>query len=758
MGFQNVSDAQNLNEYKRVTQLADSLFSARNYLDAKAYYQYALRLSPQNAASKDRLMECIQIMRGQSDEREVYTSFIINADQFYKSKNLEKASSAYQSASRLFPTENYPKAQIEKIKIEIEEQYIINNEYSEVIKAADAYLANDDFNNAKIEFQFALSLIPEKEYPKTKLKELEGFIKAESVKTNVYQKTLSTADSLFINKLYQPAKDYYQQANDIYAQKEYPQNQIVLIDAILNPIAEYDKIINDADNFYMVRDFQNAKNYYESASLMNAKDAYPKEMLSKVLEAIATKATTDQEDYDQAINLGNEYFQNNELAEAKQQFEFANRIKPEEEYSQLKIDELNIKMRTIQEDLRLDSVYNSAIQKADLLLSANDFKQARENYELALSIKTNEFYPTQKLKDIQNRVRKIEDEKNLETSYANTILKADDFFNKQQFEEAKSEFEYASSLKPNEDSPKNKILEIDSILNQIALQKSAEENYNQAIAKADQLFEELKFSSSQQAYKQALNYKPKEEYPLSQIKEIEHQLEIKQAEIQKAYELAISNAQNEMARGHLQVAKDYLNEAIEIKPEEAYAARTIEQIDVQIAKSKARALQQYEPLLQEADQYFKQKAYDRALNIYNQASALLPNEIYPKSRIKEILQIIEDATYVVLIDSSMNLDNNKMMQFDFNALEVKDRKHNFILLKLQNIEGIKNFKIILNFGKDKAKNGGLIVRLAENNESQNYLIRIGSQYKWFSEDNNWISVQPEGGRLGISEISFSKIN
>ncbi len=756
-GFLNTSQAQNSAEYQKITQLADSLFSARNYLDAKAYYQYALRLSPQDINSKSRLKECIQIIRGQSDQREVYTSFIINADQFYKSKNLEKASSAYQSASRLFPSENYPKNQVLKIKAEIEEQYLTNNEYLEVINAADDYLNKNDYQNAKIEYQFALSLIPEKSYPKTKLRELKQLIDAESVKIGLYQKTLATADSLYINKNYKPARDYYQQANDIYVEKEYPKNQMILIDAILNPIAEYNKIIDDADNFYMVRDYQNAKNYYESASNIKPEDTYPKEMLNKVLAAIATKATTDQEDYEQAIQLGNEYFNNNEFTEARQQFEFALRIKPEEEYSRLKIEELDIKIRSIQENLRIDSTFNAAIQKADLLLSANDLDQAKENYQLALSIKADEFYPTQKLKEIQNRIRKIEDEKNLEQSYSNSISKADDLFINENYREARNEYEYASNLKPDEFIPKNKMREIDSILNLIELQNIAEKNYAEAIAQGDQYFKELKYNSAQQAYKQALNYKPKEEYPLNQLKEIDHQIEIKQVEIQKAYDLAISNAQNEMARGHLQIAKNFLYEAIEIKPEEAYASKAIEQIDAKIAESKARALQQYEPLLQEADQYFKQKAYDRALNIYNQALALLPNEVYPSSKINEILQIIKDATYVVLIDSTVNLSNNQLKSLEFNTLEVKDRKHNFILLKLQNMNGVRNFKIILNFGKGKAKNGGLIIRIAENKKINNYLIKIGSQYKWFSEDNNWISIQPEGGEVGISEISFSKI-
>jgi len=35
------------------------------------------------------------------------------------------------------------------------------------------------------------------------------------------------------------------------------------------------------------------------------------------------------------------------------------------------------------------------------------------------------------------------------------------------------------------------------------------------------------------------------------------------------------------------------------------------------------------------------------------------------------------------------------------------------------------------------------------------VVRIGSQYKWFSEDNNWIEFLPENGEieLGVAQIS-----
>lgn len=55
------------------------------------------------------------------------------------------------------------------------------------------------------------------------------------------------------------------------------------------------------------------------------------------------------------------------------------------------------------------------------------------------------------------------------------------------------------------------------------------------------------------------------------------------------------------------------------------------------------------------------------------------------------------------------------------------------------------------------KNGGIIIRLSEDENLNVYLVRIGTQYKWFSEDNNWLTIQAEGGEVEISKISISKV-
>ncbi len=758
LGFVNQVEAQVKAEHQKIISIADSIFDIGDYINAKAYYQYILRLYPENQSAKTRLDESINFIKAEREQRIIYSDFIIAADESYKDKMLDEAIEAYQKAIDLFSFEIYPNSQIKKIENEIEQHKIIRAEYESVIKIADAYFTETAYKNAKIEYQFAISLLPDKSYPKNKLVELNQLIADEAFMLDIYAKTILKADSLFSQQNYKLASESYKRAGNLQPKEEYPQSQISKINLLLNPLEAYNNLLERADNYYLVKDFSNAKILYNSAMQTKPTDTYPAEMLAKVEQAIANKATSDEEDYQNAISQGDLYFSKGEFMEAQHQYEFASRIKPVEDYSSQKLNELTGILDSIKKSELLNEQYTELINKADILFSANEYKKAETIYQQAIDIKSGDSYPLEKLREIKNTLKALDDQKNLEANYSKSITKAEDFLIKENYNSAKSEFEYALRLKNEEPYPKSKIIEIDSMLVQIETLRSAEENYTNTIQQADKLFQQQKYGNAQLAYKKALNYKPDAAYPNTRLSEITNIFAEQQAELDRAYELAISNAKNEIAKNQLQLAKIFLNEALSLKPEESYPAITILQIDTQIAESKARALLQYEPLLKEADEYFKQKAYDRSLSFYYQASALLPNEIYPVTRIKEIIQIVNDANTEIILNTSVQLENNELKQYDFEPIPIADRRSNYFLLSLKNIDDARNFKIIFNYGNGQQKNGGLIIRLNKTSDSNYYLIRIGSLYKWFGEDNNWISIQPEGGRLEISEISISKIN
>lgn len=70
----------------------------------------------------------------------------------------------------------------------------------------------------------------------------------------------------------------------------------------------------------------------------------------------------------------------------------------------------------------------------------------------------------------------------------------------------------------------------------------------------------------------------------------------------------------------------------------------------------------------------------------------------------------------------------------------------------------KPFIMYISYGNRDGEHGGFMVSVPNNQEVNDFIVRIGSQYKWFSEDNTWIEVMPEGGSIEISTMEITKGN
>lgn len=744
-------------EFAGIIKTANTYFDAGDYINAKAYYQYASSLNAADIFAKERLSETIKLIRNQSVERKEYAQILIGANQYYKDGEFQLSIAEYTKASSLFPGESYPLSQIESItRLETEKQELIN-EFEELVLAGDNFMNEKDYENAKIEYQFALSLIPGQEYPKEQIEIVDKQIVNQLTKRRIYLEAVTNGDTEFRRRRYSEAKIAFEKALDLFPREEYPQQQLANIEPLLSSQERYSSLIEQADNFYIVRDFNNAETSYEEAASLKPNESYPKDMLERVLAAIANKVSSDQEDYANAIKQGDQYFDVLDYLAAKDQYEFANRIKPEEDYPTEKLDELVIIIAQLEEAAAIKTQYDQLIVKADLFFEALDYSEAKSAFNDAAILLPAESYAITKINEIDDLLFQIKEQERLDEQYRELLASANQLFGEDKYEMAKAEFQNALNLKPDEEYPSTKIAALTITINRIEAERSLEENYSRAIELADNYLEQKKYGNAQTAYQSALNYKANEQYPKDQLLEIDNIFAEQRAELQRAYDQSISDAQNSLAIGNLLAAKESFEEALRLKPGENYPSQKINQIENQLAENRRNALAQYNPLIKKADEYFNLKAYDRAISTYMQASALIPNEEYPKSRVSEIKELIEAATYAVLIDQSVSVEMNNLHKLIFEPLPVSERRANYIFLILNNVNAAKNLRVILNYGKDDVKNGGIIIRLSEDENLNEYLVRIGTQYKWFSEDNNWLTIQAEGGEVEISKISISKV-
>jgi hypothetical protein len=166
--------------------------------------------------------------------------------------------------------------------------------------------------------------------------------------------------------------------------------------------------------------------------------------------------------------------------------------------------------------------------------------------------------------------------------------------------------------------------------------------------------------------------------------------------------------------------------------------------------------EEFDKAIADADKFYASKIYDNAIDSYRAASILNPDEEYPKEMARRILKLLSERSIVQLNKDPLLITNNTQHKFEFIPVPVKDRKSNYFFFRARNVSQ-GEYKLIISFGKDQTKNGGVVIKVPAGEDLFEFVVRISAQYKWFSDDNNWITFYPEGGDFEISlmQISYS---
>ena len=376
-------------------------------------------------------------------------------------------------------------------------------------------------------------------------------------------------------------------------------------------------------------------------------------------------------------------------------------------------------------------------------------ENALTEYQNALNFKSEEQYPKDRIMEINSI---LADQKTTQENYEKTIVAADNFFTQNDLENALSEYQNALNFKPVEQYPKDRISEINSVL---AKKKIIEENFQRAIDQADKLFYSMNYANAIIEYQNALKIKPNDNYTDDKI--VESYAIIEQKEKENKYNELVAQADKDFDLKKYEDAKTGYQKAGNILPNKPYINEMIKKIkDIQLER-RLLILKEYQNEIAKADHFFTSIIYDNAIESYKIAQKIDPEATYPTEMIEKITKIIIDNAIVDVCNTDTEITNNSVKKFSFEPVFRKDRKNNYILLRAKNL-GKSEFKIIMNYGRNESKNGGFVLKVPENDQTNDFIIRIGNQYNWFSIDNNWISIYPESGNLEVELLQISNGN
>ena len=286
----------------------------------------------------------------------------------------------------------------------------------------------------------------------------------EVYKKQTYQQLVSKADELFKTEKYEEAIIYYEKAIDADPYSDYPDKQIMECEkrtANKNTNdSKFTKLIADADVNFNNKNYLPAKNNYQKASAIKPSEQYPKTKLIEIDKILADADAKAKLEADAKAKAD---------AEAKAKADAIAKAAKDKADAEAKAKlEADAKAKADAANQAKEESYKLLITKADQGFSAKSYESAKSNYQKALNLKPDETYPKGKITEIDNLLaqnkKKEEEQKIKVQNYQDAISKADDLFNKKDYSSAIVGYKTASTIKSDENYPKQKIFESQNLL------------------------------------------------------------------------------------------------------------------------------------------------------------------------------------------------------------------------------------------------------------------------------------------------------
>ena len=735
---QQSQNAERLKSYEDAVFQAELNFERQFYERAISYYETALTHQPGDEVATRRIQEIRDLMNELAN-RTLYDRVIRTADRAFQRSQYSEALSDYEQAAELLPNEEYPRNQIEKIQEIFAEQERLaaeaeaaeqarlaamqaeqDRQYAQAVSRGDSLFNLNEYEPSRTAYQSALQVKPDETYPQQRIDEIGQILAQLLSAQQAYDAAISRADRDFGNENFDDAKAAFTEAQQAKPEESYPAEQIARIDSIVEERArldaeaeaaeqarlaaiqaeqdrQYAQAVSRGDSLFNLNEYESSRTAYQSALQVKPDETYPQQRIDEIGQ-ILVQLLSAQQAYDAAIARADREFGNENFDDAKISYTEVHQANPEESYPAEQIARIDSIVETrarlaaeaeaeaarlaaeaeAAEQARLaalqaeqDRQYAQAVSRGDSLFNLNEYEPSRTAYQSALQVKPDETYPQQRIEEIKGILQEFE---HITREYQNAVTMADQQFNVRDYSNARTNYEKALEIRPEETYPKDKIAEVERIL----ARQELDENYRTIILAADEFFNSESWDEAKNGYETALEIKPDESYPRSQIVKIDNLLRQQQerelaeqraAEDMERRRAEIEQRQREMSERqdmsetglnqlydeYIQLADGFFDnqrynvsrawyfKAWDVKPRETYPPQRIEEIN-RIVNSLllSQRDRDYQSFVNLADSTFRENQLAVARGWYNRALTIKPNENYPKEQLQAIAGLIEE--------------------------------------------------------------------------------------------------------------------
>ena len=695
LGLQEELEKQTTEKYNQFIREADRQFTAREYPASRDNYSQALYLKPGDAYSTGRISEIDRL--------------IAEAEQV---RLLAEKQAAEQA--RLMAEQTAREAALQAEQARIEKQY------QEAVASAEQLFNLQQYSGSIEGYRNALKIKPGEPYPAQRIAEAEAIMAELTATQKAYNEAIATADKAFRQQQYRQARKGYEDALKIKSSEKYPEEMLDKIDAIEEEMMRLAEEKNRLEEEKKARE-QAAREAAEAerirlaeekarleaeklAKEQAAREAAEAEKARREAERIAREeaarlaaAAEKEKRYNETVALADDFFNRQQYARAITEYRNALKEKPGESYPQEKITESE---KILADLAALQKAYDAAIAAGDKAFRQKQYGPARESFQQAQALKSEEKYPAEmvtridaieaeqaKLAEEKERLeaeklareqaaRKAAEAERIRLAEEKARLEAEKLAREQAAREAaEAEKARLEAERIAREEAARLAAEAEKARQEEEKVRLAEENRNKEYARlimlADQAFESKQLVLAASNYKNALLLKPNEIHPKNRLVSIDSLQVVQQNDEKYRHFLVAADAG--MRSNEWEKARENYGKASEIKPEEEYPQRKIREIDEILQKlaqnnkgdapvlpvtpveqsapstgqgsgpgrtitDETSAL--YNGIIAMADQAFDEKSYNVSRAWYYKALAVKPGEPYPTGRIAEINRII----------------------------------------------------------------------------------------------------------------------
>ncbi len=682
----------------------------------------------------------------QAQNAESYESLMRKGNEKFNAKDFISAKTYYEMALKQKSGDPTAKQKLTETVKKIQEDGARQEVFYAHLDAGDQYYGQQKYEEALTEYEAALKVFPEDKYVGGQASAVRAILQERQDKQDAYDLAMSQGETLLAEDNFDAAIMQFETAKGIFPNDKLPKEKIAEAkqkkQLYTEKVARFDNLMEEARQFGLRKNYEAA-----IGKLDQALELFPDDMEAnaKRNEYLSAKGVADQ--YNGIIAVADQLYENKAYKEAKVQYQSALAVVKGDAYATDMIARLDplIAEQDAEEAARIAAEAEAARLAAEA--EAARIAAEQEAARLAAEAEAARLAAEAEAARIA-----------AEQEAARIAAEA---------EAARLAAEEAARIAAEEEAARlaaeaeaARIAAEEEAARQAAL--AAAEAERQATIKtmmdaADALFDQQEYANAKVKYQEVVAFDEGNAAATAKIREIDGIFAQMAAELEANYNKAMSAGNSAMTAENFAEAIAQYQTALAYKPEDPTAAAQLAIAQKSESDRIAALRSQYEKFVKEGDAHFKTNTFDKAIEAYTKAEEL-GLETYPTEMIARISEIIEQNKLYELNSEPLMLAAGEAKRFEFNKIDVAVRRSNYIIIKVRNPHPEKTFPMIVSFGGAGGKNGGFVLPIASTEEEKTFIFRIGSQYKWFSEDNTWIEIISENNEVEIGKLEVSRSN